>query len=175
VPEIRGFIAATLDGYIADTDGGIEWLNEFGDSDYGYEDFVAEVDTVVIGRKTFDQVTEMAGWPYEGKRAVLVTNREVEALPEGVEAWAGEVSELVEVLREKAEGDVWVIGGSSLQKQFLEANGLDRIEVFIVPLLLGDGIPLWPKSEIPHRLEIESATALEAGMLRLEYTIHPID
>ena len=176
MPEFRGFIAATLDGYIADKDGGIGFLDEFGEVDHGYEDFISQIETVVVGRNTYDHVMEMAAWPYEEQRGVVVTHRPVEDLPEGVEAWGGSVAdELIPVLRDNTEGDIWVAGGSNLQQQFLEAGGLDRIDLFVVPILLGDGIPLWPKSDHRHRLEIESATGLERGMLRLEYTIHPTD
>ncbi len=171
--EIRGFIAATLDGYIASPDGGIDWLEEFGKFDYGYDAFIAQIDTVVIGRRTYDQVQQLLGWPYVGKRAIIVSHRAVEDPPEAAEVWSGDVAELVKRLRETASGDVWVIGGSELQQQFLEAGGLDRIEVHVIPLLLGDGIPLWPRTARRHRLTLRSATPIAGGMVRLEYTIHP--
>ncbi len=75
-----------------------------------------------------------------------MSHRAVEDQPEAAEVWSGDVAELVKRLRETASGDVWVIGGSELQQQFLEAGGLDRIEVHVIPLLLGDGIPLWPRT-----------------------------
>ncbi len=81
--EIRGLIAATLDGYIASPNGVINWLEEFGKLDYGYDAFIAQIDTVVIGRRTYDQVQQLLGWPYVGKRAIIVSHRAVEDPPEG--------------------------------------------------------------------------------------------
>lgn len=173
MPEIRGFIAATLDGYIASPDGSIDWLEEFGKFDYGYSAFIAQIETVVIGRRTYDQVKQLLGWPYAGKRAIIVSHRAVEDPPEGAELWSGDTVELVKRLRESATGDVWVIGGSELQQQFLDADGLDRIEVHVIPLLLGDGIPLWPRTARRRRLTVKSATQIAGGMVRLEYAIHP--
>lgn len=170
--EIRGFIAATLDGYIASPDGSIDWLEEFGKLDYGYDAFIAQIETVVIGRRTYDQVQQLLGWPYEGKRAIIVSHRSVDDLPEGAEVWSGDIAELVKRLRETASGDVWVIGGSSVQQQFLEAGGLDRIEVHVIPLLLGDGVPLWPRTNGRRRLTLRAATPLAGGMVRLEYAIN---
>ena len=171
--EIRGFIAATLDGYIASPDGSIDWLEEFGKLDYGYDAFIAQIDTVVIGRRTYDQILQLPRWPYAGKRGVIVTHRTVEDPPEMVELWSGDIAGLVARLRDPTAGDAWVIGGAELQQQFLEADGLDRIEVHIIPLLLGDGIPLWPRISGSRRLTLKSATAMAGGMVRIEYSIHP--
>lgn len=170
--EIRGFIAATLDGYIASPDGSIDWLREFGKLDYGYDEFIAQIDTVVIGRRTYDQVQELLGWPYGGKKAIIVSNRKVKHPPPDSEIWSGDITRLVKELRTSSQGDVWVIGGSDIHQQFLEAGGIDRIEVHVIPLLLGDGIPLWPRTSKQHRLTLNSASPIAGGMVKLEYTIH---
>jgi len=171
--EIRGFIAATLDGYIASPDGCIDWLEEFGKLDYGYDAFLAQIDTVVIGRRTYEQVQQLLGWPYVGQRAIIVSHRAIDNLPEAAEFWSGEIADLVKRLRKITTGDVWVIGGSDLQQQFLDADGLDRIEVCVIPLLLGDGIPLWPRSTRRHCLTLNFATPIAGGMVRLKYAINP--
>ncbi len=171
--QIRGFVAATLDGYIAAPDGGIDWLDEFSKLDYGYGAFIAQIDTLIIGRRSYDQVQEMMAWPYTGKRTLIVTHRPVEKLPEQTETWSGDVPDLVRSLRAAPGKDVWVIGGADVQQQFLDAGGLDRVEVHIIPILLGDGIPLWPRSEQRHRLQLRSADTLDGGMVRLDYDIRP--
>ena len=169
---IRGFIATSLDGYIADQDGGIQWLDEYGKLDYGYDAFIAQIQTVVIGRRTYDQVQQLIGWPYAGKEAIIVSHRPVEDPPEMAEVWAGDIAQLVPRLRSSALGDVWVIGGASVQQQFLDVGGLDRIEVHVIPLLLGSGIPLWPPTDRRYRLGLRSAAPLAGGMVRLDYDIH---
>jgi dihydrofolate reductase len=171
--EIRGFIAATLDGYIASPDGSFDWLQEFGKLDYGYNEFIAQIETVVVGRRTYDQVQQLSGWPYGGKRAIIVSHRAVDNLPERAELWNGDIAGLVNRLRTTAAGDVWVVGGSDIHQQFLEADGLDRFEVHVIPLLLGDGIPLWHRTSRRRRLTLKSATPMAGGMVRLEYSIQP--
>ncbi len=94
--EIRGFVAATLDGYIASPDGSIDWLEEFGKLDYGYDEFIAQIETVVIGRRTYVQVQELVGWPYGGKKAVIVSNRKVDDAPADSVIWSGNVKHLLE-------------------------------------------------------------------------------
>lgn len=171
MPEIRGFIAATVDGYIADSDGGIDWLSDFAELDYGYDAFIAQIETVVLGRRTYDQVRELLGWPYKGERTVVVTHRPVDDPPPLAETWGGEIGALAGRLRADASGDIWVVGGSSVQQQFLEADGLDRLEIHLIPRLLGDGIPLWPRSERMRRLSLNEVQRMEGGMVRLEYTL----
>ena len=171
--EIRGYVAATLDGYIASADGGIDWLEQFGELDYGYDQFIADIDTVVIGRKTYDQVRELLDWPYSGKNTIIVSHRSVDGRPPQSEVWSGSIGGLVARLRAVKNGDVWVIGGSQIQQQFLDAGALDRIEVHVIPLLLGSGVPLWPESPNRHRLALKSAAPIVGGMVRLEYTIGP--
>lgn len=169
--EIRCFVAATLDGYIASPDGSIDWLEEFGKLDYGYDEFISQIDTVVIGRRTYDQVPELLGWPYGSKKAAIVSNRKVDDPPADSVIWSGDIKPLLNRLRTTLIGDVWVIGGSNVQQQFLEADGIDRIEVHLIPLLLGDGIPLWPRTSRQHRLTLNSASPIAGGMVRLEYKI----
>lgn len=169
--QIRGFIAASLDGYIARADGAIDWLDEFGDVDYGYERFIEQVGTIVIGRRTYDQVLGFGDWVYQGLRTIVVSHRPVDDPPPDTEVWSGDISDLVAELRRSETRDVWVIGGADVQRQFLDAGGLDRIEVHVIPVLLGRGIPLWPPSELEHRVALNSATVLGKGMVRLDYGI----
>ena len=111
------------------------------------------------------------GRPYAEKQGVVLTHRPVEHLPLQCEAWGGEVADLVPRLRGAPGGDVWVVGGAVVQRAFLDAGALDRIEVFVIPLLLGDGVPLWPRSAHRHRLTLRSVDPLPGGMVRLDYDI----
>ncbi|MCS0501449.1 dihydrofolate reductase family protein [Ancylobacter mangrovi] len=171
---IQGYMAASLDGYIADRDGGIGWLAPFDEVDAGYAGFIAGIDTVVMGRTTYDQVLLMgresgAGWFYEGKRALILTSRPLGDAPAGVSAWTDDVPRLIAHLRAR-EGNSWIVGGAALQAAFIEAGALDRLDLFIIPVLLGDGVPLFPKSDRPPRsLALESSAALGKGMVHLAY------
>jgi dihydrofolate reductase len=99
--SIRGFIAASLDSYIATPDGGIEWLKPFEKFDYGYDRFIAEITTVVMGRKTYDQLPALGlDWPYPGKPGIVVTSRTLASSSQGVVAWRNGVESLIAHLRE---------------------------------------------------------------------------
>lgn len=165
---IRGYIAASLDGYIADSDGGVGWLDAFQDVDYGFDRFFAEIGTVVLGRATYDQVLGF-GWPYAGRRGLVVTSRPLDDPPAGVQAWTGTIDALIARLRGLADGDAWIVGGARMQQAILDAGGLDQLDLFIVPVTLGDGVPLFPKTG--HRLafDMTESELLPAGMIRLRY------
>ncbi len=169
--QIRGYIAASLDGFIADVDHGVGWLDDFDGADFGYERFIADIGCVVMGRKSFDFVDAYDGdWPYPGKDTVLVTHREVAHPPPQTRRWAGEnIQPLIDDLREFDGGDVWVVGGSDLLHQFRKAGGLDSLEVFTMPVLLGAGVPLWlPGPETQMATLVESA-AMDLGVVRSLY------
>lgn len=167
---IRGYIATSLDGYIADTEGGVGWLDAFQGVDYGFDQFVAEIRTVVLGRTTYDQVLGF-GWPYDARRGFVVASRPMGHAPEGVEAWGHGIDTLVDHLRELDDGDVWIVGGAALQHAFLEAGAMDRLDLFVMPVTLGDGVRLFPKSA--HRMEFDllETAALPANMVRLTYQL----
>jgi dihydrofolate reductase len=165
---IHGYIAMSLDGYIADAHGSVGWLDEFQDVEYGYDDFFASIRTVVLGRKTYEQVVGF-GWPYAGRRGLVVTARALDRAPDGVEAWHDGVDALVEHLHASTDGDVWVVGGAQLQQAMLEANAIDRLEIFVLPVTLGGGVPLFPKSARRLAFDLISATRLPAGMIRATY------
>lgn len=168
--QIRGYIAASLDGYVATPDGGVDWLKPFQGYDYGYDRFTAEIGTVAMGRVTYDHALGFGvGWPYPGKRGIVVTSRPLESPPEGVEAWRDGVAALVPRLRAAQGGDVWIVGGPALQSAFIELGALDRLELFVVPVLLGDGVPLFAKSGRRHALTLTAAESLPGGMVRLDY------
>jgi dihydrofolate reductase len=172
---IRGYIASSVDGYVADKSGGIDWLRAFDDVDYGYDSFISEIETVVMGRRTYDQIPSLGiGWPYSGKRGLVVTSSPLTQLHPGVEAWTGGVDKLITYLRERNRGDVWVVGGAQLQSAFIEAGALERLELFLIPVLLGDGISLFPKTEPrPRNLVLHNVEMLPKGMTRLIYGFAP--
>lgn len=165
---IRGYIAASLDGYIADAEGGVAWLDAFQDVDYGFDRFFAEIRTVVLGRTTYDQVRGF-GWPYAGRRGFVVTSRPLDGPPEGVEAWGRGVGALVDHLRELDDGDAWVVGGAAVQQTFLEAGGLDRLDLFVMPITLGHGVPLFPKTAHPLGFDLVGSASMPASTVRLTY------
>lgn len=137
---MKVFIAQTIDGYIAGPDGSLEHMEAFGDSDFGYDAFIASVDGIVMGRTTFDAFYETHGWPYPPELpAMIVTHRPLpRGVPEGMRA-----SENLEVVQ--AEFPNAYVDGGFIINQFLARGAIDEARIFTLPILLGCGIRLFPE------------------------------
>ncbi|EJL33625.1 dihydrofolate reductase [Caulobacter sp. AP07] len=168
---IRGYIAASLDGYVADAAGGVDWLAPYAAVDGGYRDFIDQVGTVVMGRRTHDQIPSLGlGWPYAGKRGLVVTSGPGASVQPGTRFWTAGLPALIGCLRDLDDGDAWVVGGATLLAAMIAAGALDRLELLVAPLLLGEGTRLFPP---PVRglkgMALNRVEALERGMVRLDY------
>lgn len=170
VPRFRLYIAASLDGYIADADGSVAWLDAFQDQDYGYKEFVKELGAVVTGRATYDQALGFGDWPYGGKTVYVLTSRPLSEAPDGVVRWEGGVLDLVAHIRSTPiDGDVWILGGAQVVEAMLAENAVDTLELFVIPILLGDGIPLFTPNERRTRWNLVSTRAYPNGVMGLVY------
>ena len=174
---IHGYIAASLDGYIATADGGVDWLNKYDDigaGDFSYERFIASIRTVVMGRATYDAIAGFdVDWPYGDQRSIVVTTRPIEGPVGPVETWSDGVDALVAHLRALEDGDVWIVGGGRLQQTFIERGALDSLALFIAPELLGGGIPLFPQNGFARPVRLVSSETLKAGFVRMLYEFGP--
>jgi dihydrofolate reductase len=171
VTAIRGFIAASLDGYIADKHGGVAFLKPYESIDYGFTEFFGEIGTCVFGRATYEQsFTFGAEWPFAGKRVIVVASKPLARRPSNVEVWdRGVARAFVEHLRAAKNGDVWIVGGGMLQSALFDLDGVDRLQLGLVPVLLGDGIPLFGRSTRQHRLALTGVAQLAKGLVMLDY------
>ena len=141
--KFRVYIASSVDGFVATADGGVKWLDAFHDPEgYDYDRFIRQIDAIVIGRATFDQVLGSGPWPYEGRHTYVLTSRPIDNPPPLTVAWRDDAAKLVERLRGMAlQGDVWLLGGPKSIGAFRELDAVDTYEVYVMPLLLGAGIP----------------------------------
>ena len=169
---IRGYMAMSLDGYIADVSGGIGFLARYEGIDYRFNGFFHTIGTCIFGRKTYDQAVTMFGgeWPFADKRVIVVTGQPLET-PFDVEIWdRGVGPELVSHLRAATNGEVWVVGGARLLSAFFEMDAIDRMEARIIPVLLGDGVPMFPKAAPRERwLKLADVRAFTQGGVILDY------
>ena len=167
---IRGYIASTLDGYIAAADHSFAFLDPYPAEDAGYEDFYAEIGTLVMGRVTYEVCRRtMQPWPYAGKRSIIVTSAGIADLPADAETWTAGVEALIGHLRAGAKQDVWIVGGGRLQQAFIDRDALDRLDHFIVPVILGGGIPLYPGPARPRTMKLAEVGRFgQIAHLRLE-------
>ncbi len=162
-------MAASIDGYIADTEGGIGWLAPYEDADFGYGQLMEQVECVVVGRTTFDMIAGFDHWPYDGKRVVVVTHRPLPADDCSVEAFAGDVAALAARLRQECQGDIYVDGGAQTLRSFIDADLVDRFDLFTLPVLLGRGIPRFLPSPHLSQLRLDSCQAMDLGVVRTSY------
>ncbi len=169
--RILGYIAASLDGYIATEDDGLDWLFKYDSDNLGEHDyrlFIKRIRTVVMGRGTYDFIAkESSSWAYAGQRVIVVTSNPIPN-PKGALEVRDDVDALVAELRALDDGDVWMLGGGKLQMAFLERDALDEIEIYIIPEMLGGGRPLFPATGFRSTPTLVSAKALGQGV-RLHY------
>lgn len=165
------YIATSLDGYIARPDGAIDWLSivEQPGEDYGYQAFMSTIDTLVMGRKTYDTVLRLGAWPYAGKRCVVLTTH-LSAACNGEEFVCGDPVSIAARLGEDGARRVYVDGGDVI-RQFLAAGLLDDLTISVVPILLGDGIPLFREGAKEQRLKLVEERTFPSGLIQLRYLV----
>ncbi len=168
--QVRLYVAVSIDGYIAAADGGVDWLAPYPAEQFGFDAFIATIGTVVMGRKTHDQARSFDTWPYAGKRTIVLTTRPLEPPHADVETWSGEIGPLCDALG-KSRSDVWLVGGSSVTRAFLDARRIDRLELYVIPILLGSGIRLFAESPVLQQARLADATMLAQGVVRLTYDL----
>jgi dihydrofolate reductase len=172
--KIVGYIATSLDGFIADENEKLDWLFKYDGMDLGehdYRRFVKSMGTIVMGRGTYDFIAkDPAPWAYGEQRVVVVTSRPI-ANPKGSLQIKDNVDDLITELRGLDDGDVWMLGGGMLQMAFMERGALDEIEIYVIPELLGGGRPLFPPTGFRSSPQLISAKTLDKGCVRLHYQL----
>lgn len=169
------FIATSLDGFIARTDGSIDWLGD-GDpegEDYGFAGFFASVDYLVMGRHTFEKVVSFGQWPYGDKRLVVLTSRSLTIpveLAETVETMDGAPEEVVAQLAQRGAKHLYVDGGITIQR-FLEAGLIQRLTIAHIPILIGEGIPLFGPLTRDVTLHHAETKTFRNGIVQSEYEV----
>ena len=166
-PRCSVFIATSLDGYIARSDGGIDWLDrvQLPDEDYGFAAFYASIDALVMGRGTYDKALTFGDWPYAGKQTIVLTHRTATSRF-GEELVAATPTEIVARLAGVAR--IYVDGGDVI-RQFLAADLIDDLTISVVPIVLGGGLRLFPGGEGEHAVILESSQAWSSGLVQLRY------
>lgn len=167
-------IATSADGYIARPDGDIEWLTSrpAPKGFYGIEAFMKTIDTTVYGRKTYDAGRKL-GAKFDGKERTVVFSRQpkpadappqVEFTSEPVEAWARR-------MHQQPGKDIWLMGGGELIADFLDAQAIDEFVISVVPVFIGDGIPLIARRHRETLMELRSVEQFDDGLVQLHYLV----
>ena len=166
------FVGTSVDGFIARPNGALDFLPPGGGEPHGYNEFIATVDAIVIGRKTFETVLPMDPWPYGNKRVVVLSSRPVDVSKAkgGVEQMGGSPAEIVAKLAASGAHHLYVDGGITLQG-FLRAGLVQRLVITRVPVLIGEGIPLFGSVPRDVRLRHIATRHYPSGLVQSEYEV----
>jgi dihydrofolate reductase len=167
------FVGASVDGFIARPNGDLDFLPAGGGEPHGYDEFMASVDALVIGRKTFETVLNFAVWPYGDKRVVVLSSRPVDlSVARGavLEQMAGPPAEIISKLAASGAHSLYVDGGITIQG-FLRAGLVQRLVITRVPVLIGDGIPLFGALTRDLRLRHVATQHYPSGLVKTEYHV----
>lgn len=154
---VKLYIATTLDGYIADKDDNLQWLFDVvGDGDNGYNAFISTIDTVLMGKRTYDWIKENEpdNWSYSDKDCYVFSRQKLSDTEQVKFVHPENLVDFVSGLK----GNIWNVGGGELIKLFLEHQLVDEYQITVAPVLLGEGIPLFPKGNYVEKLELIGTT-----------------
>jgi len=172
--KFRLFIATSIDGYIAREDGSIDWLDNIDhpkDVDYGYSAFMSEVDTIIMGRKTYEDVVGFdVDWPYADYTCyVISSNKGLQISTPSTEV-VSSISDIdVQKMKQHAKKDIWIVGGGVLIANFLNKGLIDSMLISIIPVVLGNGRPLFKEGK-ETMFKLSSTESFESGVVNLTYT-----
>lgn len=167
------FIGTSVDGFIARRDGSLDFLPADGGEPHGYDEFFASIDALVIGRKTFETVEAYDEWPYGDKRVVVLSSQPIDfshVKGGSIEQMAGSPAAVVQLLNTSGAHDLYIDGGVTIQR-FLRAGLIDQIIITRVPVLIGEGVPLF--GAVPHdiRLRHVETQSYRSGLVKSEYRV----
>jgi len=163
----------SLNGKIAKPDGNVDWLESVPNpdkSDYGYTDFYASVDITIQGYKTYKQIIDWGiDFPYADKKNFVFTRKEGLENTKDVEFISSNHTEFVKQLKQQEGSDIWLIGGGQINTMLLNEKLIDEIQVFIMPIILDDGIELFENIPDETRLKLVETIAYKSGAVLLKY------
>jgi dihydrofolate reductase len=170
--KLSVFVGISLDGFIARRNGDYDFLPADGGEPHGYDEFIATVDTILIGRNTFEVVLKLPSWPYGDKRVVVLSHRPLDLSKAAgrAEQRNGTPLQITEQLAASGAKQVYVDGGITVQ-EFLRAGLIHRITITRVPVLIGDGIPLF--GTLPHDITLHhlGTRQYKSGLVTSEYEV----
>jgi dihydrofolate reductase len=167
------FVGTSVDGFIARANGDFDFLPEGGGEPHGYNEFIASVDAIVVGRKTFEKVLSFGAWPYDDKRVVILSSHRLNlsaAAGGVVEQMAGPPAEIVSQLAARGAHHLYIDGGITIQG-FLRAGLIQRLIITRVPVLIGEGIPLFGSLPRDMRLRHVATQHYSSGLVQSEYEV----
>lgn len=168
------YISQSLDGFIADDNGSVDWIlgnDEEYVSDYGYENFIKDIDTVILGATTYKQIKNELSpdkWVYENLQSYVLTREKIEDTP-NIKYMSIEIKNLINKLQQENGKNIWICGGANLINQCVKENLIDEYQITTVPVILGNGIRLFEENNKNIKLELKDIKE-ENGLIMEIYT-----
>ena len=166
------YIAATLDGYIARKNDDVSWLDAFQSptEDYGYADFIQGIGTAIMGARTYRQSLLFPERMLKGLKNYVLSKKVLPTMPDTeVVFYDGSLKALVARIHRESSRDIWIVGGGQAVSSFLSEGLVDEIRHFVVPILLKEGIPLYPALGKEIMLNLVETRAYPSGIVQLRY------
>ena len=169
--EIIYYVAASLDGYIATEEGGVEWLEDLESTgeDYGYTEFYESVDALFLGSRTYEQCLTFGDWPYPDKPSWVFTQRQITSARPDIVVTNQNPQELMTELEFQKLDRFWLVGGAELAASFRAEGLITEYIVSIIPVILGAGVPLLVAGGQRESLELIDTTSYSSGVVQVRY------
>lgn len=172
--KIKLYIAASIDGYIAQGDGSLDWLMKYPvntETNYGYDDFFDSIDTVVMGGQTYRDILDIdVVWPYKDKTTYVITRNSQESNGD-IHFISENIIKAILELRKKTGTDIWLVGGGKIVSMLLSHNLIDEMIITTIPVLLGNGIPLFPSAPNESVWEVQRLEKYDNNVTQTHYAI----
>lgn len=168
------YITASLDGFIAEPGGGMAWLDEASgaDTDFGYAEFYASIDTMLMGGATYEFVLGAADpFPHADRELFVFTGRDLPVAAESVSLVRDDAATFVRGLKAREGGPIWLVGGGRLNASLLDAGLIDEMRLFVQPVVLGGGVPLFSAPNCGAKLALERVVEWPLGVVELRYML----
>ena len=165
------YVAMSIDGFIADKNGGVGWLESLpqtGD-DYGYGRLLSNTDALIMGRKTYEQVISFGEWPYADKLTWVMTSQPLVSDRDDVMITHQSPADVITEIGERGLGQIWLVGGGLLAKAFHDQSLISEYIISVIPYLLGEGVPLFALGAQETPLTLTSAETYDSGVVQMTY------
>jgi dihydrofolate reductase len=171
--DVIYYAACSLDGFIATADGGVEWLDPYqgGGEDYGYAEFYSSVEALLLGSRTYEVSLRLGEWQAPDKKSWVFTHRDLPIAHPSVRLTSEDPVDVVAKLRESGLKRAWLMGGGELAASFRTAELITRYIIFVVPIVLGGGIPLFADAGGRSPLSLIHAKPYSSGLVQLDYGV----
>lgn len=173
--KIKLYIAVSIDGYIAGSDGELDWLSDYPitpELNYGYKDFFESIDTVIMGGRTYRDILNMdVVYPYKDKKSYIITRNAINTPKKDIIHITNNIEDNISELKKREGKDIWLVGGGEIVSLFLNQNWIDEMIITYIPFLLGEGIRLFPNKTKGSKWSLIQSQAFINGVVQIKYQV----